>query len=533
MNWKIIFIVVFVLILLGGVGFYLYPRFFGGVPYTTAAVTRGNITHTVAASGDVETPTTVDLNFKAAGKLTAMNVKVGDKVTAGQLLAQQDSSQLGDQAAQMKAAIDNQQARLNQLLAGASPQAITAAKAAVDSALANEGNAQRSVDDARATLIDTLKDIYVKSNDAVLTDADQMFSNPQAERATTPQTIITMYDSLLRAKIDSERLALIDVLNSWQSTLANLSSDGDLSQYAQTAGENLDRIKTFFSDLSLAANNPNSCTIGNGNYCVPIPAAWKTAISTATATLEAETVALNNVQTALDSANSALRSAQAGVNTAQSQLKVVSAPARDSDIAVIQTQINQAQASLSQVLSQIQDLSLYSPIDGTVAVANGEVGEVATANTVIASILPTTALQVKVNVSEDNIVNVKTGQHVDIELDAFGSDSHFSGTVTQIDPQQTIVGGAVYYQTTVVFDQNYNGVLPGMTANVTITTASKNNVLMVPASAIQQVSGKYYVQLLRGKTAVQTPVQTGISGANNVEIVSGVAQGDSVITGNK
>jgi len=533
MSGKIIFIVVFVLILLGGVGFYLYPRFFGGVPYTTATVKRGDITHTVAASGNVETPTTIDLNFKAAGKLTAVNVKVGDKVTAGELLAQQDSSQLNDQAAQMKAAIDNQQARLDQLLAGASPQGITAAKATVDSALANEGNAQRSVEDARSTMIDTLKDIYVKSNDAVLTDADQMFSNPQAERATTPQTIIIMYDALLRAKIDSERLAIIDLLNSWQSTLTSFLNDCNLGQYAQTTEQNLGQIKTFFADLSVAANNPNSCTIGTGNYCVPIPAAWKAAISTATATLEAQTVALNNAQAALDGTNASLRSAQAAVNTAQSQMEVVLAPARDSDIAVIQTQINQAQASLSQVLSQVQDLSLYSPIDGTVAKTNGDAGEVATANTVIASILPLVALQIKVNVSEDNIVNVKTGQRVDIELDAFGGDSHFFGTVTQIDPQQTIVGGAVYYQATVVFDQNYEGILPGMTANVTITTATKNNVLLAPASALQQIGGKYYAQVLKEKTAIQTMVQAGISGASSVEIISGLADGDQVVTGNK
>jgi multidrug efflux pump subunit AcrA (membrane-fusion protein) len=168
-----------------------------------------------------------------------------------------------------------------------------------------------------------------------------------------------------------------------------------------------------------------------------------------------------------------------------------------------------------------------------VAKTNGDAGEVATANTVIASILPLVALQIKVNVSEDNIVNVKTGQRVDIELDAFGGDSHFFGTVTQIDPQQTIVGGAVYYQATVVFDQNYEGILPGMTANVTITTATKNNVLLAPASALQQIGGKYYAQVLKEKTAIQTMVQAGISGASSVEIISGLADGDQVVTGNK
>ena len=122
------------------------------------------------------------------------------------------------------------------------------------------------------------------------------------------------------------------------------------------------------------------------------------------------------------------------------------------------------------------------------------------------------------------------GNEVTISLVPF-PDQEFSGKVVSIDPAQVIVDGVVYYKVTIAFDNLTVQVKPGMTADVTIKVASRENVLTMPGSAITRQGGdKATVQVMDGNTSTEKEIQIGLQGSNDtVEVISGLSEGQTVL----
>ncbi|MGE5532175.1 MAG: efflux RND transporter periplasmic adaptor subunit, partial [Bacteroidota bacterium] len=137
-------------------------------------------------------------------------------------------------------------------------------------------------------------------------------------------------------------------------------------------------------------------------------------------------------------------------------------------------------------------------------------------------------LQVVVNMSEVDVNKIKTGQAVDITLDAVpGVD--LKGTVSLIAPAGTQSSGVVNYPVTVTLNKVSDGVMTGMTANLSIVVDQRQNVLAVPTRAIKTVNRQKVVTVVKDGQQVQVPVQTGLSTSSLTEITSGLEQGDVVV----
>lgn len=204
------------------------------------------------------------------------------------------------------------------------------------------------------------------------------------------------------------------------------------------------------------------------------------------------------------------------------------------DIKAQKAVIEQAKADIEVQKAKINEATLVAPMSGSIVAVNSEVGEIAKPETLIVSIISDESLQINVDVAETAIANVKTGQTVRITLDAFDNAIEWAGTVTEIDPAETIRGGAVYYKTTVSFDKKDPSIKSGMTANIWIKTAISENTLLIPASALQKNDNKNIVSVLQGKQVVEKEVITGLrNDAGMVEIISGLSQSEQLVIGNK
>ena len=107
-----------------------------------------------------------------------------------------------------------------------------------------------------------------------------------------------------------------------------------------------------------------------------------------------------------------------------------------------------------------------------------------------------------------------------------------TGVVTEVDPAQTVIGGAIYYNTTVMFTTPQSLIKPGMTANVWIETGAASSTIQVPASAIQVKDSKTFVQVLDNGSTTDQPVTTGLKGQDGmIEVTSGLSGGETVVTG--
>jgi multidrug efflux pump subunit AcrA (membrane-fusion protein) len=134
---------------------------------------------------------------------------------------------------------------------------------------------------------------------------------------------------------------------------------------------------------------------------------------------------------------------------------------------------------------------------------------------------------VKVGFPESDAVKVKVGQPATTTLDAL-TGSSYTGTVQSVDDTATVTSNVVTYNAIVSVQNAPTTAKSGMTANVTVTTASKDNVLELPTAAIQTQAGTSSVNKVVNGQTVPTQVTLGLQGDSTTEITSGVAEGDQV-----
>ena len=81
---------------------------------------------------------------------------------------------------------------------------------------------------------------------------------------------------------------------------------------------------------------------------------------------------------------------------------------------------------------------------------------------------------------------------------------------------------------TIDFDSKVNGLKPGMTADITIETAKKTNVLRVPREFVEDVNGKKFVRLYHNGKTEKKEIKAGLEGDNFIEVISGLKEGDKI-----
>lgn len=203
---------------------------------------------------------------------------------------------------------------------------------------------------------------------------------------------------------------------------------------------------------------------------------------------------------------------------------------------------SQAQSNYSKSQKNIGYAKIYSPIDGVVlsrAVDEGQtVASGFSTPTLFTIANDLTAMRVIANVDEADIGAVKEGQRVDFEVDAYPEDT-FRGTVTQVRLQATTTSNVVTYQVVIDAPNPDLKLMPGLTANITIYTLDKHDVLAVPVRALRFTpeNEKYQENTvwrqLQDGSLERTSVTLGVSDGVQTEILEGLSAGDRVVTGTK
>jgi HlyD family secretion protein len=164
-----------------------------------------------------------------------------------------------------------------------------------------------------------------------------------------------------------------------------------------------------------------------------------------------------------------------------------------------------------------------------------DVGEQIAMNAVAIKMVGTELYDIEAKVPESDIVKIAVGQNASITLDAYGDDVRFLGTVTAKDPAETKVQDAVYYKIRVQIEPNGREVKPGMTSNVTITTAEAKDVLWAPSRSIKTSNGSTrQVRILVEGKPQDRIVETGLRGdEGRIEVKAGLKEGEMVILAEK
>ncbi|MCH7758840.1 efflux RND transporter periplasmic adaptor subunit [Patescibacteria group bacterium] len=540
--------------------------------YEFVVVEKRDLIQEVSVVGRVRPIQEVNLAFEKSGQVAFIYVKIGDQVTAGQVLITLDDAELKSQLAQAQAGVesaraqlaqaqavlDNQQAKLQESKRGARPEEVQIATTKVL-------NAQNSLADAEVNLTnirnkaevdlanlydgveDILNDAYIKADDAVNRQIDPLYAD---DTSANPSLTFSVSDAQTKINAENQRVSVGQTLEIFKSKVSNLSNNySDLDQALENADGYLVNIRNFLIRPSDALNSASSLSQATIDT-------YKTNVNTARININIALTNVNNQQQSLAAQKiinqNNIAVAQANVNTAQNVLAIANdeltlkkAGATDeqirsqeaqvkqaeSDINSQKAQIKQAQANFENILVQIEKIKLKSPIDGLVIKQEATLGEIVVVNTVVVSLISKDQFEIEVHIPEADIAKLKIGNLAQITLDAYGREQLFEAHIVKIDPAETMIEGVATYKIIMQFTKKDERVKSGMTANIDILTEKREKVIAISQRALINRDGDKLVRILDENDLIkQVIVETGLRGSfGEIEIVSGLKEGDRVI----
>ena len=189
-----------------------------------------------------------------------------------------------------------------------------------------------------------------------------------------------------------------------------------------------------------------------------------------------------------------------------------------------------AEAAVGSIKTEMAERTLRAPFAGVVTVVEAERGAIASPGEIAVSLQSDDTLQIESFVPEINISQLEVGDKARVTLDAYGEDVLFEATIVSIDPAETVRDGVSTYRSILQFGDRDERVRSGMTANVRILTDEREGVLSIPRGIVVDRGGKKYVRVKVGDSIEEREVTTGaISSLGNIEILSGLSEGDVVV----
>lgn len=479
-------------------GYAAYGALSGGPKTTTyvlGTASKGTVVSTISGSGQVTAQNEIELSPKTSGDIVSINVKAGQEVAAGQVIASLDPGTSGFELESAK--ISYQQALASDK--DDSSDAATALQGAEDDARA----ALASSASAETDVLDSLSGLYEQGGylNSVKNGAGSAAASLRKEAETDQQKAESSAGDFRRAV----------------TALSASASDDDLAALlaqGYAAANDVATAARATQDLVIYLRGQSDSTRLADDAYTTVTGAVKDAGS-----------AVSSAASARD----ALSSARKKVDDLESGSNALS--------------IRSAALSLSEKQEAYDDHFVVAPFAGVIAKVSAKVGDSAGSGTAIATIVTKEELA-EITLNEVDVAKVKAGQKATITFDAIDGLS-VAGTVAEVDGVGTVSQGVVSYAVKIAFDTQDDRVRPGMTANADIQTGVAADVLVVPASAVKSAGGAKYVLVpAQGEMSaasstsagvalaeppVQVPVETGLADDTNVEIVSGLSEGQAIV----
>lgn len=515
-----------------------HPADAGANSLITAPVTRGDLIETITATGSItpQTGAEVKIGSQITGRIKRLYADVGTNVKAGEVIADLDLPDITAQLNQAEANLQAAQTKLVQQQTGMGMQE-TQSSSAVAQAQANLNSARARLASAEAAAklqtAQTPQDI--KRAETALATAKAALSTAKSNQAQ------------VQAGANLQVANAKEQLNQAKATAANSASN---------LKRETDLYKQGFESAS-AVDNAQAQADVNQSQVAAAQQNVTLVQQKVDADLQAARDQVTQAQQGVESAQAALvaaragtysnsvkladvRDAQAAVRQAQANLtmalgNVTQNTLKRQDIQQAQDAVKAAQAQVKYQQAQVDKTVIRSPITGTVLQLAAQQGETLAAGLSAPTLIivaDLNRLQVDCFVDETDIGKVRLGQPAEITVDAFPKHK-FTGHVTKIASGSTIQQGVVTYDVTIALENTRGRLKPDMTANVTLQTGKKTNVLLVPSEAVKVGTRGSTVNVAvkkDGKTTTETRrVRTGGSDGVNTEITDGLKEGDVVV----
>lgn len=232
---------------------------------------------------------------------------------------------------------------------------------------------------------------------------------------------------------------------------------------------------------------------------------------------------------AIENAELAVSDAEFGLQLAETRLAdEPNNRERQADVVIAVGRVESANRALDDAEAALRESVILAPSDGIVLEVLVQVGAVVTQSQPVARMYTAGELEVLADVDELDLPNVAPGAVARFRPDSFPA-AEIEGRVGRVAPEAREQGGATVFTTVIAFDAPADlDLRPGMNASVTIVTAERADVLVIPERALRTVGARYFVTVVVDGRNEEREVLIGQRGGGLVEIVSGLAAGDEV-----
>ena len=484
-DWKILSLLI---VIVGGLIILFVSFWDNEILYDFAVAERRDVVQKVEVTGTVKPASNVDLAFDRSGKIARVYLKVGDKVSAGQVLVTLQNGDLVSQLHQAEAQLIAEEANLSEVQ--------------------SNPEAEQSLRNSYDGVITKLDDAFAKTDDAVRAKTIGMFASQKMAIDYYELTYAPCASDVVDKIVRLYPTVQYDLVQ-WREELDKLSpasSREEIDEALKKGQIHLALAKQFIDGL----NNTLfivGCTNSNSSLDT-----YRMNISTARTNILTAMSNLNGLQQTIASQKVTFNNADA----------VKAADAR----------VAAARANVENYRSQLEKTVIRSPIDGAVAKEDAKVGQIALANTPLVSVISRAKFEIEANVPEADIAKLTIGNRARITLDAYGEDVLFEAVLVKIDQVETVIEGVSTYKTTFQFNVDDERLKSGMTANITIETAKKERVIVIPERSVINKGSDRIVRVLDPKEETrEVKVTTGLRDSEgNIEIIAGLNEGDKVVT---
>jgi len=301
------------------------------------------------------------LSFLSSGIIESVNVKVGDSVNKGQVLATLDAGNTLGALTQAKAAYSSALANYNKLVKGATNEDVAVTSAAYETAKTN-------LDHSKEILVQAINNSFVTAVNTT-NNINQCFDNPYGN---FPQLILdgmVISDVNLQNKIEIGRIPFNSMLSSWEKSVSGVSVDSDLDSLANLSQKNLNSVASYVDDLKMLFIEKATANPG-----------YEKTLETNKSMLISTRSSVANQISALISAIQSVSSAKTMLSQSQASYALKTSSARSEDVAIAEAQMNNAYGAMQIAESAYNNRIITSPGEGNVNAVYISVGQMASPN---------------------------------------------------------------------------------------------------------------------------------------------------------
>jgi len=513
--------------------------------YITGVVGRGSIISLVSGVGQVSAYNQADIKSETSGKIVSIGVVDGEEVKTGKFLVQIDIKDAKQLVADAEISLETAKIELEDLLNSPDELELLKAENTLLEAYKSKENAENSIIEGYEDAFNKLTNMFLNLPDIVSGLENILYSREIAE---SESGINNTYDniSIFKNGVKYEDMVILNpyitkaendytiARNSYDESFGYYKNLTRYSSYEEIEMLLEKTIKTtrYLSDLAKSEINLISYWIDyryQKNLSIyNMVSQYKSNLGSYTSTVNSYLTSLLSEQRNIKDNEDEVVNAKLNIEELELSLADLRDGADELEIRTKENDIKKKEETLKSAKEELASCYIYAPFDGVVATINYEKGDDVSSGSEIITVI-TKKKVAEISLNEIDISKIKIAQKVNIIFDAI-DDLNITGEVIGIDTLGTVNQGVVSYNIKIAFDIDDERVKSGMSVTADIIVDSRQNVLVIPVSAIKTINEISYVQTLENNLSVQKEVEVGLANDIFIEVLSGLEKGEEVIT---